>query len=79
MPERLATLDKFLADEGRTRAEIEVSICPYLKGADAEKVKRYADQGVDQVILLAFGFDLDGLLSTLDSLVDTIVEPATRL
>src|SRR5207248_545062 len=68
LPERLTALDKLLADRGRTRNEIQVSICPYLKGADADKVKRYADAGVDQVILLAFAFDRDSLLTTLDDL-----------
>ena len=68
MPGIRARLDKLLADRGRTRGEIQVSICPYLKGADADKVKRYADAGVDQVILLAFAFDRDSLLTTLDDL-----------
>ncbi len=68
LPERLTALDKLLADRGRTRDEIQISICPYLKGADADKVKRYADAGVDQVILLAFAFDRDSLLTTLDDL-----------
>ncbi len=68
VPARLAQLDKLLADRGRTRDEIEVSICPYLKGAGPDQVKQYEDAGVDQVIMLALGFDLDGLKSTLDQL-----------
>jgi probable F420-dependent oxidoreductase len=72
VPAHLARLDKFLADKGRTRAEIEVSICPYLKGGGVDQVKAYADAGVDQVIMLALGFDLDGLKSTLDQLAGAI-------
>jgi probable F420-dependent oxidoreductase len=72
VPEHLARLDKFLADRGRTRDEIEVSICPYLKGGGPEQARQYADVGVDQVIFLALGFDLDGLRSTLDNLAAAI-------
>ena len=68
VPERLDRLGKLLAERGRTLDEIEVSICPYLKGAQPDDVKRYEDAGVDQVILLAFAFDRDGLLETLDGL-----------
>jgi probable F420-dependent oxidoreductase len=72
MAGHLARLDKFLADRGRSRSEIEVSVCPYLKGAGADQVKQYEDAGVDQVILLALGFDIDGLKSTLDDLATAI-------
>jgi probable F420-dependent oxidoreductase len=68
VPGRLARLEELLAAEGRSRSEIEVSICPYLLGADAEKVKRYEDAGIDQVILLALGFDIPGVEAELDSL-----------
>ena len=68
VPEALERLEKLLAERGRSRSEIEVSICPYLKGAQPDDVKRYEDAGVDQLILLAFAFDRDGLLETLDDL-----------
>lgn len=71
VPERLDHLDKLLAERGRTRDEIEVSICPYLKGAQPDDVKRYEDAGVDQVILLAFAFDPEGIVETLDGLATT--------
>ena len=68
IPPRLAALEKLLAEEGRSRDDIEISICPYLKGADPDTVRRYEDVGVDQVILLALGFDIDGLKKVLDDL-----------
>ncbi|MBA3653929.1 MAG: LLM class F420-dependent oxidoreductase [Actinobacteria bacterium] len=68
VPEALTRLDKFLAEAGRIRADIEVSICPYLKGGAADQAKQYEDAGVDQVIFLGLGFDLDGLKNTLDQL-----------
>ena len=72
VPARLAELEKLLADRGRSRREIEVSICPYLKGGGVDQIKAYADVGVDQVIMLVIGFDLDGLKSTLDQLAEAI-------
>ena len=71
VPERLAYLEKLLAERGRTLDEIEVSVCPYLKGAQPDDVKRYEDAGVDQLILLAFAFDVDGIVETLDGLATT--------
>jgi probable F420-dependent oxidoreductase len=72
VPEALARLDKFLADADRSRGEIEISISPYLKGrATTDMIKQYEDIGVDQVILIALAFDLDGIKSTLDELAAT--------
>jgi probable F420-dependent oxidoreductase len=68
VPGRVARLTELLDAEERTRSEIEVSICPYLLGADADTVKRYEDAGVDQVILLGLGFDIPGLEAELDRL-----------
>jgi probable F420-dependent oxidoreductase len=66
VPEALDRLDVALAAEGRTRAEIVVSVCPYFNPIDADAIKQYADLGVDRVILLVFGFDRDGLLKAAD-------------
>ncbi len=77
VPERLGKLESLLADQGRKRDEITVSICPYLKGVDTEKAKRYVDAGVDQLIVLAFAFDLDTLEQTLDGLATDILAHVT--
>ena len=79
MPERLSLLTRLLEERGRSRDEIEVTICPYLLGADAAKVERYREAGVDQVVLAAFAFDIDGIKNLLDSFAETIVEPAALL
>ena len=79
LPPQLTKLDGMLAANGRTRDEIEISVCPYLKGRDTDFIKGYADVGVDQVILLLLAFDEPGLLSTLDALSRTIVEPLSAL
>jgi probable F420-dependent oxidoreductase len=66
VPEALDRLDAALGAEGRSRSEIEVSVCPYFNPVDADAMKRYADLGVDRLILAVFGFDRDGLLRAAD-------------
>lgn len=77
--ERLSFLDRLLEARGRTRKEIEVSISPYLNPFDLDLVKGYRDVGVDQVILFVIGFTNDEMLKTLDTLANTILEPAKKL
>lgn len=77
VPERIATLERLLTERGRSRDDVVVSICPYLLGVDSDKAKRYADVGVDQLILMAFAPTPDALVATLDGLAETIVRPAT--
>jgi probable F420-dependent oxidoreductase len=77
VPERIATLERLLTERGRTRAEVQVSICPYLLGSDPDKAKRYEDAGVDQLIVMAFAPTPDALVQTLDGLAETIVEPVS--
>jgi len=76
---RLTRLDELLAENDRKREEIDVSLSPYLKGCDLDKVKRYRDAGADQVILLAAASDEDGMRSAIEELVESIVEPARSL
>jgi probable F420-dependent oxidoreductase len=76
---RLRDLERLLAARGRSRRDVTVSVCPYLRSADLDLVKRYRDVGVDQVILLLVARDPDELRSGLDRLAATIVEPARRL
>ena len=76
LPSQLARLDAFLAERGRKRAEIEISISPYMKPVDFDAVRRYRDAGADQVIFLVVAGNRDGLLARLDELAKTIVVPA---
>lgn len=71
----LATLDRLLDEHGRTRDEITVSLNPYLRGITLDKAKAYADHGVDQVVLGAFGATADDVVERLDRLVQRIVQP----
>jgi alkanesulfonate monooxygenase SsuD/methylene tetrahydromethanopterin reductase-like flavin-dependent oxidoreductase (luciferase family) len=78
VPEALDRLDAALGAEGRSRAEIAVSVCPYFNPVDADAMKRYAELGVDRVILVVFGFDRDGLLRAADEAA-VLVETAAAL
>jgi probable F420-dependent oxidoreductase len=79
VPEAMERLEGFLADRGRERSDIEVSICPYFKGADQAALEQYAKAGVDRVIVVVFALDRDGLLSVLDSAAQELVEPAQAM
>ena len=77
VPEALERLDRALDKEGRTRSEIEISICPYFKGTDVDGIKRYGDLGVDRVIVVLFGFDRDGLAQAADAAVPLVEAAAS--
>lgn len=79
VPAHLETLDKYLAQRGRRRADVQVSVSPYLKGVEADALPRYREAGVDQVIVMAVAGTVDGLRAQLDQLARTVVEPAARL
>ncbi|MGH2758292.1 MAG: LLM class F420-dependent oxidoreductase [Actinomycetota bacterium] len=76
VPERISFLENLLAERGRKREDIFVSICPYLLGQDPDKAKRYADAGVDQLIVMAFAPTPDALIQSLDTLAESILAPA---
>jgi probable F420-dependent oxidoreductase len=73
VPEHLAKLDRMLDERGRKRAEITVSVAPYLLGIDEDKAKRYEDTGIDQLILGAFGRDPEDLVRRLDRLAHMVI------
>jgi probable F420-dependent oxidoreductase len=75
LPERLKTLDDYLAERERTRDEITVSICPYLLGLDADMAKRYAATGIDRLIVVALGRDAEGVVRRLDALAESVLSP----
>ncbi|MDJ0866456.1 MAG: LLM class F420-dependent oxidoreductase [Myxococcota bacterium] len=71
LPPLLGKLDDLLAKNGRSRADVQVSVSPYMNPVDRDLIERYRDLGVDQVILFALAFDRDALLATLDTLAET--------
>jgi len=76
---RIARLDELLAERDRSRAEIQISVSPYLRGIDADALGRYRDAGADQVIVAAFARGADDLPRVIEGLAETLLEPARRL
>jgi alkanesulfonate monooxygenase SsuD/methylene tetrahydromethanopterin reductase-like flavin-dependent oxidoreductase (luciferase family) len=68
LAEPLATLDGLLADQGRTRSEITLTVCPYFQPLDADIAGRYAEAGVDAVAALLLPFSEDDVKKALDDL-----------
>lgn len=73
----LRRLDEHLADHGRARAELTLSVCPYLQPIVPGMVDAYGEHGVDRLIGLCLAFDRDTLMSSLDQLVTDLLEPAS--
>jgi probable F420-dependent oxidoreductase len=64
----LGELDVHLGDAGRSLDDVEVVVSPGRTKVDAEAVKRYADAGVNQVVMGLFGRSLDDIDRRLDRL-----------
>jgi probable F420-dependent oxidoreductase len=66
--EGMARLEQALAAEGRTRAELTVTACPYFNPFTPEMVDQYAEAGVDQVTALFFAMTTDDVPAAFDEL-----------
>lgn len=66
--EPLATLDRLLEEQHRTRSELTITVCPYMLPLDADIAGRYADAGVDAVAALLIPFGVDDVRRGLDAL-----------
>ena len=78
LAEGLATLDALLAEAGRSRDELRITVCPYFNQLTPETVEQYAEAGADAVAALFFCFSPDDVESTFDGL-DACREAAARL
>lgn len=74
----LAELDGLLAEHGRSRADVAITVCSYMHALTPELVEGYAEAGVDQVLGLMFALDKPGVEATLASL-DAARERAASL
>ena len=68
---KIARLCEFLAERGRMREDIVVTMCPYLRPATADLVRQYREAGVDQLLFAFAAQDEDGLVRGLDELAST--------
>ncbi|HZM41136.1 MAG TPA: LLM class F420-dependent oxidoreductase [Acidimicrobiales bacterium] len=76
LPPALERLDAALAAEGRTRADITLSVSPYMHPVTPESVGRYAELGVDRLVVLCLAFTVDMLRTQLDLLEESALRPA---
>jgi probable F420-dependent oxidoreductase len=76
LPPALERLDGLLADRSRSRADIQLTVCPYMQPVDAAAVARYAELGVDRLVMLCLAFDRDTLLASLDRLATEFLPAA---
>ena len=61
LDEPLGRLDGILGEHGRTRADIELTVCPYLNPVTAESIEGYRARGVDRLVVLCLALDVDTL------------------
>jgi len=76
LPPALERLDAALAAEGRTRDDITLTVSPYMHPVTPESVRRYAELGVDRLVVLCLAFNLDLLRTQLDQLETAALRPA---
>jgi probable F420-dependent oxidoreductase len=76
LDEPLARLDELLAAEGRSRSDIELTVCPYLQPMGEGAVDAYRERGVDRLVMLCLAFTTEMLESQLDMLATNVLEPS---
>jgi alkanesulfonate monooxygenase SsuD/methylene tetrahydromethanopterin reductase-like flavin-dependent oxidoreductase (luciferase family) len=77
LAEPLTTLEGLLKENGRSRADVRVTVCPYFLPLDADIAGRYADAGVDAVAALLLPFSSDDIRKALDDLQPVFDRAAT--
>jgi probable F420-dependent oxidoreductase len=79
LADRLAALDRFLAERGRRRADVQISVSPYLREMTPDKLEAYRRAGADQVILFALGRDAAKAREALEKLGEQYLPVARKL
>ena len=77
--ERLAVLDRLLAEQGRTRKDIRVLVCPFRNRATPEMLEQFAELGVDEVILTVAARNAEMLVGRLEETAAELMPTAERL
>ncbi|MGH9084651.1 MAG: LLM class F420-dependent oxidoreductase [Acidimicrobiales bacterium] len=76
LDEPLERLDATLADHGRSREDIQLTVCPYFNPTTPADVEAYRARGVDRLVVLCLAFDEDMVRSSLDQLANEVLAPA---
>jgi probable F420-dependent oxidoreductase len=71
-PNELASLvralDERLAEEGRSRNDIEITVCPYLNQASPDELAAYAEAGADTFAAFFLALDAEQVPATFDAI-----------
>jgi alkanesulfonate monooxygenase SsuD/methylene tetrahydromethanopterin reductase-like flavin-dependent oxidoreductase (luciferase family) len=66
--EPLALLDKLLAEQGRSRDEIEINVCSYFHELTPERLEQYKAAGADPVVGMIWPMAADSVPESFDVL-----------
>jgi probable F420-dependent oxidoreductase len=77
LDEPLARLDAVLAEHGRSRTDIELTVCPYFNPTTPADVEAYRARGVDRLVVLCLAFTEEMVVSSLDQLARDVLAPAS--
>ena len=75
LPGAVARLESLLEEQGRARADVTVTVCPYFKPLDASITERYAEAGADAVSALLFAMAAEDVPAAFEAL-DPCIERA---
>ncbi len=64
----LAELDVHLKEAGRSRADLQITVCPYFQPLTPEAVEGYVEAGADAVAALFFAFTAEDVARAFDDL-----------
>jgi probable F420-dependent oxidoreductase len=68
LDEPLERLDGALEQQGRSRADVQLTVSPYFNSVTPELIAAYAERGVDRLVLLCLAFDEASMVQGLDEL-----------
>jgi probable F420-dependent oxidoreductase len=77
LAEPLGALDALLAEQGRARGDVTITVCPYFQSLDADIAEQYAEAGADAVAALVIPFGADDVTRSLDGLQPVFDRVAT--
>jgi probable F420-dependent oxidoreductase len=77
--ECVSRLDELLAEQGRSRSEVEICVSPFTQPTTREALEAYAAAGADEIDAWVSIQSFEELEPKLDELTEKIIEPAWRL
>ena len=76
---QLQNLDTALAEAGRPRQEIAVTVCPYDHEYDHKMIREYKELGVDELVLLHYATSAEEVENLLQKLADQYLDFVSSL